>query len=106
MLEWFNMQRNTDLSFQQPYFKRTGIKIDIWHQIKKQQINGQKVFCWNEKQIIPTYILWINQWITWKFFVYLLIEFKLIVYVFDSKYLCQHIFVVDAEVNPFYSLAH
>jgi len=35
--------------------------------------------------------------------VYLLIE---IVYVFDSIYFCQHIFVVDPEVNPLYSLAH
>jgi hypothetical protein len=38
--------------------------------------------------------------------VYLLIEFKELVYVFDSIYLCQHIFVVDPEVNPLYSLAH
>lgn len=37
---------------------------------------------------------------------YLFIEFKLIVYVFDSIYFCQHIFVVDPEVNPCYSLAH
>ena len=62
--------------------------------------------CWNEKQIIPTYILWINQWITLKFFVYLLIEVKQILYVFDSIYLCQHIFFVDPEVNPLYSLVH
>ena len=98
-----NMQRNTDLSFQQPRFKRIGRKIDVWQQIKKQQINGHKVCRWNEKQIIPTYILWTNQWITWKFFVFLLIEVKLIVYVFDSTYFCQHIFVVDPEVNPLYS---
>lgn len=83
MPEWFNMQ--------QPYFKCTGRKTDIWQQIKKQQINGQKVCCWNEKQILPPYILQINQWITWKFLVYLLIE---IVYVFDSIYLCQHIFLL------------
>jgi hypothetical protein len=38
--------------------------------------------------------------------VFLLIEVKLIVYVFDSTYLCQHIFVFDPEVNPLYSLAH
>jgi len=37
------------------------------------------------------------------FFVYLLIE---VVYVFDNIYLCQHIFVVDPEVNPLRSLAH
>lgn len=37
---------------------------------------------------------------------YLLIEIKQIVYVFDGIYLFQHIFVVDPEVNALYSLAH
>lgn len=49
MLEWFNMHRNADLSYQQPYFKHTGKKIDICQQIKKQQVNGQKVCCWKKK---------------------------------------------------------
>jgi len=49
VLEWFNMQRNTDFSYQQPHSKHTGRNIYKWQQIKKQQVNGQKMFCWNEK---------------------------------------------------------